>query len=211
MPPICATTAQAEEYLVMTGNPTDEQIRQVKQAIEAMSRATQAPTGEQERQAIEEAIERHLILYEEAVKLIRAHFNCTEGWAIQKLREAETSEAVQFYRPGPPDYVEHEKAALYREGDLKYWLTQIPAPGRIEPQAPVKKPAKRSSPKLERAREAINALWPSGPPSQADLLNPFLVAQVIEWLREDYKKRDVRAVTISDKHILRAAGRTKPR
>jgi hypothetical protein len=112
----------------MPGNPTKKQKRQVKQAIEAMSRATQEPTGEQERQAIEEAMERHWIRHEEAVKLIRDHFNCTEGWAIQKLREAETSGAVQFYRPGPPDYIEDEKAAIYCEVDLKYWLNPTAAP-----------------------------------------------------------------------------------
>jgi hypothetical protein len=187
----------------MDDDPTEDQRRQVKQAIEAMSRASEAPTGEQERQALEEAMERHWIRYEEAVKLIKRHFNCPEGWAIQKLRDAEASGAIQFYRPGPPDYFKDEKAALYCEGDLRFWLTQI--------AAPEKKPAKRASPKLERAREAINALWPSGPPSQADLLNPILVAQAIEWLREDYKRRDIRAVTISDKHILRAAGRVKSR
>jgi hypothetical protein len=146
----------------MNDDPTEDQRRQVEQAIEALSRG---PTEEQARQglteqvqrAIKEAHERHWIRYEEAIKLIRGHFNCPEGAAIQKLREAETSGTVQFYRPGPPDYIEDEAAALYCEADLQYWLTQIAAPERIEPvtaepaqpqqQTPVEELAKRRGPK----------------------------------------------------------------
>jgi hypothetical protein len=93
------------------------------------------------------------------------------------LREAETSGAVQIYRPGPPDYVEDEKAALYNEKDLRYWLAQIagakpkvdtrPATtpdGRVESvSSPEKRPAGRRGPKpgtLNRYKTADRKLFP---------------------------------------------------
>jgi hypothetical protein len=62
---------------------------------------------------------------------------------------------------------------------------------------------KRQKPQLERAQDALNAIYPKGIPNQKALQNAVLCKEVGEWL----KARGLRHV--SDKTIKRAAGRRK--
>ena len=94
---------------------------------------------------------------------------------------------------------------------FKRWLSQHNLPeSRFEPllkQSPVllkQRPRKkRRKPNLERARAAINALYPNSVPDQATLPNATLCRQVGEKLKH------LQQPWVSDDTILRAAGRRK--
>jgi len=80
--------------------------------------------------------------------------------------------------------------------DLHYWLS---AAASTE-EAPSTK--KRARPQRERAKEAIDALWPDGVPPQNKLPNALLFKRV-----NDHLKKNGSPESISDESILRAAGR----
>jgi hypothetical protein len=80
--------------------------------------------------------------------------------------------------------------------DLHYWLS---AAASTE-EAPSTK--KRARPQRQRAKEAIDALWPKGVPPQSKLRNTPLLKCV-----HDHLKKNDSPESISDDTILRAAGR----
>ena len=80
--------------------------------------------------------------------------------------------------------------------DLRYWLS---AAASIEEAPSTKKLAR---PQRERAKEAIDALWPDGVPPQSKLRNTSLLKCV-----HDHLKKNDSPESISDDTILRAAGR----
>ncbi|MGB9392840.1 MAG: hypothetical protein WCB70_23000 [Xanthobacteraceae bacterium] len=66
---------------------------------------------------------------------------------------------------------------------------------------------KRARNKRDRARRAIDALWPHGAPDQSTLENGSLCSQVSDWLKRESERQGIQHVAISDDTILRAAGR----
>jgi hypothetical protein len=68
-------------------------------------------------------------------------------------------------------------------------------------------PLNRSRNKRDRARKAIDALWPDGVPNQSILDNGQLCGQVTIWLKKETARQRLQYVPISDDTILRAAGR----
>ena len=80
--------------------------------------------------------------------------------------------------------------------DLHYWLSAAPS----TEEAPSTK--KLARPQRERAKEAIDALWPDGVPPQSKLRNTSLLKCV-----HDHLKKNDSPESISDDTILRAAGR----
>ena len=55
--------------------------------------------------------------------------------------------------------------------------------------------------------QALDAVFPHGIPVDFELTDAMLLKQVIDWLIEDCRKRQIRWVPISDNLILLAAGR----
>jgi hypothetical protein len=80
--------------------------------------------------------------------------------------------------------------------DLHYWLSAAPS----TEEAPSTK--KRARPQRERAKDAIDALWPNGVPPQSELRNASLLKRV-----NDHLKKNGHPEPISNDSILRAAGR----
>lgn len=101
------------------------------------------------------------------------------------------------------------------DADIEAWLAgQTPAQVDSKPENdPAEKQdtqseatRKRGSPTLDRAKQAINELYPKGPPTQAELSNPLLCKDVVEHLKD---KKIEPADIPSEDTILRAAGRRK--
>jgi hypothetical protein len=92
--------------------------------------------------------------------------------------------------------------------------TPAPEPSSQQEQPPqpsgsATQSAKKTSraKRRERARQAIEAMWPDGVPNQTIISNGQLCKRVADWLKEDCKRRKVPPEQISDDTILRAAGR----
>jgi hypothetical protein len=99
-------------------------------------------------------------------------------------------------------------AGDYSVADFQDWLNRNPplqAKPTTEQPETVAKSRKQS--KRKRAEEAVKELWHDEVPDAYTLLNKHLCARVIEWLRADCRKRKIPWLNISDKTILRAAGR----
>jgi hypothetical protein len=61
--------------------------------------------------------------------------------------------------------------------------------------------------KLARAMEAVNAVFPDGVPSQADMLNSLLCSKLDDWHKVDLENRELQFYSISNDTFLRAANR----
>jgi hypothetical protein len=77
--------------------------------------------------------------------------------------------------------------------------------GQVRPTAPVARPT-RTRPARERALAAINQVYSSGVPSQAQEPNGMLIKKVSDALKADPRNRKL---DLSPDTILRAAGRRK--
>ena len=153
--------------------------------------------------------------FKEAVKLIRSHLNASIGRAEALLRSAHQSGEVRSYQAnvllltddgllsgfgGRSQSVLEEQR--FSEHDLLDWLDrQDVEPAKATPKR------QHSSPKQDRAKEAVEALWQNDVPNQSRLPKQSLCREVIDWLKSDCKKRNVEFFEISNDVILRAAGR----
>jgi hypothetical protein len=148
------------------------------------------------------------ISFDVAIEEIRSRLGMSPGFAETKLREICASGSIRAIKfdlrpflmfpeePGPiglsewgrdmPDYIH---PAVSSE-DFRYWLNK---------QAPPPAPEPRSSQKRDQARQAVDALWPQGIPTE--LLNKQIEKEIGEWLKAKGLPE------VSRDTILRAAGR----
>lgn len=113
--------------------------------------------------------------------------------------------------------IEHESVAfkdaviageiVFPEAALLSWLSRNRRRAAVVSKKKAETPVKKSADKLDRAKEAINALYPRGVPLPANLPNKLLCREVSNWLRKDCEKHQLPHFQISDRTILRAAGR----
>jgi hypothetical protein len=110
-------------------------------------------------------------------------------------------------RPNPNGYTARCAREIFlRRDDLEGSLDrQFGKPAPAPRKSPGRKPG--SAPKMKLAQEAIEALWPNGPPPIAKLPSRFLCDRVMKWLREH--RHVVGNDAPSDRVILRAAGRAR--
>jgi hypothetical protein len=151
--------------------------------------------------------------FHEAVAFVRQHRPGSIGRAEALVRAAESSGDVRSIERGVEDYTLGRrrvvKISVLSKDDLLYWLDRHePRSTPASPtQAATPERRKAASPMRDRAEQAINALWPDGPPSTAVLLNGPLCNKVCNWIKADCEKRGVPYVEPSNDTILRAAGR----
>jgi hypothetical protein len=91
-------------------------------------------------------------------------------------------------------------------GDLIYWhdrSTAVPEPAPSSPAPTAEAVEQHTSPTVDRATIAIDALYPQGVPTQATLGNKQLIADV------NAKLASMNLQTVSETSVLRAAGRRK--
>jgi hypothetical protein len=92
---------------------------------------------------------------------------------------------------------------------FKRWLSQNNLPeSRFEPllkQSPVRPKRKKARPDFDRAKAAITALYPNGPPDKVAIPNKTLCRRVSEKLEESHPELP----PVSNDTILRAASRRK--
>jgi hypothetical protein len=125
-------------------------------------------------------------------------------------------------RPGDLDWVQSRPLAQWpigpRPGQHYFWNWQERPLDLIElwtrdvmdvlcngnnAQARPQRPRRKSWPAIERAQDAIQALYPDGVPNQSTEPNKYLCRKVSEKLEE------LKLPKVSDDTILRAAGRRK--
>jgi hypothetical protein len=152
--------------------------------------------------------------FEELVKIVLARFPISVGYAESIVRKALDSGDV---REEPRlaaddhafDYILRPSAVRhpgrYSVDDFLYWLAlNLPQTEPVTTQPkPVVKLRKQN--KRDRAKEALEALWPDGVPDATTLLDGPLCTEVIKWLQADSNKRKIPLPKISDRTILRAA------
>jgi hypothetical protein len=168
--------------------------------------------------------------FEGLVQIVLARFNPSVGYAEEIVRKAlasgevrsrtEADHPVLVYDDGFPDInlrrVSPDGRLLvplvrpvgfYSVADFQDWLDRNPPEAKPVTRQPKSAAKPRKQDKRERAKEALKALWPDGVPDANTLSPKPLCAQVMTWLRADCRKRKIPWLDISDKTILRAAGR----
>jgi hypothetical protein len=136
------------------------------------------------------------ISVDEAIELIKTSLATTLGHARKLLLDARASGEVRYanddglVKDPRFDYA-------FRKDDLEGWLD------RHHPQRHAQK--NRAKVKFDRAKEAITAIWPNGPPDA--LVNDTICTQAIDWIKADCKEQKIPFVDIGRSTILRAAGR----
>jgi hypothetical protein len=166
--------------------------------------------------------------FQEAVEIIKQRLGASTGRSQKVLRDARASGEVRF-RPDPnADYdifnlppgtmnkggvtavrasdMKEEKLC-FSKGDLVDWLDRQAVPARPPAGPEAAGPNGRTHRALDRAKQAIKALWPEGVHSPALLPNKSLCGLVANWLKDDCKARGLPVDTISADTILRAANR----
>ena len=149
----------------------------------------------------------------EAVALVKQHRPGSIGRAEALVKAAVSSGEVRSRERGIEDYSLGRrrvvKISVVSKDDLLDWLERHePRSAPANPaQAATPKRRKATTPVRDRAEQAINALWPDGPPSITVLLNGPLCTEVCNWIKTDCEKHGVPYVGPSNDTILRAAGR----
>jgi hypothetical protein len=96
---------------------------------------------------------------------------------------------------------------VFSEAALLSWLSRNQPLPSAASENKAGAPRSKSSDKRLRAKQGINALYPRGVPPASDLPNVLLCRQFSNWHKEDCEKRHLPHFQISDRTILRAAGR----
>jgi hypothetical protein len=145
--------------------------------------------------------------FPEATQIVRQRLNASVGRAEAIVKQAQGSGEV---RPAiEPINLAADDGVIgmdlwptteprFSKDDFLDWLDRNAAP------PPAREPHGK---KRARARQAIDAIWPKGVPSQEALANKLLCSRVIEWLKADCVQQGLPFAKIEADTILRAAGR----
>jgi hypothetical protein len=138
----------------------------------------------------------------EAVELIQAHRVGSEYMAEVVLGNAVAScEHPLVVEPGY-ELLPLKDKRFNRDALRAYLIRHYPVVAK-----PKQGPKRKERNKQNRAKEAVSKLWPNGVPSE--LPNKALCNEVLAWLRKECTEHKRPMVYISDRTILRAAGRVK--
>jgi hypothetical protein len=96
---------------------------------------------------------------------------------------------------------------VFSEAALLSWLSRNRPRTAVVRENKAETPRRKNSGKLDRAKEAIEALYPRGVPVPSNLPNALLCREVSNWHEKDCEKHQLPHFEISDRTILRAAGR----
>jgi hypothetical protein len=148
------------------------------------------------------------ISFSEAAQLVRVHIRSSIGRAEAIVRTALSSGEVRSGYDGAlllaDDGLMDMRPDRFSKDDLLDWLDRHLSATPSQPTG-----RNRAQDIRDRAKEAIDALWPQGPPSRADLSSKTLCDQVRYWVATECRKRGLHPMKPSDDTILRAAGRKK--
>jgi hypothetical protein len=158
------------------------------------------------------------LTFPEAVQIVRNRFGTSIGRAEASVLAARKSKEVRAKPSREPFYLIGDdglnpnpdlKAGRFSRDDFLDWLDRHEPRSAPASPTPTATPQRRqaASPVRDRAKQAIDALWPTGVPPVTVLRNGPLCAKVCNWIKSDCDKRGEPYVAPSNDTILRAAGR----